>query len=171
MPELIRQLENDDPAFKSVRNNAIWAVGEISIRWERENMEKYVEPVLQALIPLIHPQSQTVDLQENAVNTIGRLGINNTEQVAHFLPQFCRAWLYRSKGMRENDEKDSAFQGFCKMVCLFPQALNEVVMCPDQNTLKIFNIYTLSCRQFAPCLILLGNGNLHQINSKFCLTR
>ncbi|KAL7309113.1 hypothetical protein PS15m_011232 [Mucor circinelloides] len=128
MPELIRQLENDDPAFKSVRNNAIWAIGEISIRWERENMEKYVEPVLQALIPLIHPHSQTVDLQENAVNTIGRLGINNTEQVAHFLPQFCRAWLYRSKGMHENDEKDSAFQGFCKMVCLFPQALNEVAI-------------------------------------------
>ncbi|KAK4517537.1 uncharacterized protein ATC70_000876 [Mucor velutinosus] len=128
MPELIRQLESNDPASKSVRNNAIWAVGEISIRWHRENMEKYVEPVLQALIPLIHPQSQTVDLQENAVNTIGRLGIHNAEKVAQFLPQFCRAWLYRSRGMRESDEKDSAFQGFCRTVCLFPQALNEVAI-------------------------------------------
>ncbi|KAF1807660.1 armadillo-type protein [Mucor lusitanicus] len=128
MPELVRQLENDDPAFKSVRKNAIWAVGEIAIRWQREHMEKYVEPVLQALIPLIHPQSQILDLQENAINTIGRLGIQSAEKVAHFLPQFCRAWLYRSRGMRESDEKDSAFQGFCKTVCLFPQALNEVAI-------------------------------------------
>lgn len=127
LPELLRQLENDDPAFKSVRKNAIWAVGEISIQWNRENMEKYVEPVLRALIPLIHPQSQTVDLQENAVNTIGRLGIHNAERVAHFLPQICRAWLYRARGMRETDEKDSAFQGFCKTVRIFPQALNEMV--------------------------------------------
>ncbi|CEP10171.1 hypothetical protein [Parasitella parasitica] len=125
MPELIRQLHNDDPAFKSARNNAIWAVGEVSIRWSREHMEKYIDPVLRALVPLIHPQSQTVDLQENAVNTLGRLGIHNAELVAHVLPQFHRAWLYRARGMRENDEKDSAFQGFCKMVCLFPQALNE----------------------------------------------
>jgi hypothetical protein len=127
MPELIRQLENEDPAFKSVRNNAIWAVGEISMRWSREKMEPHVEQILRTLAPLIHPQSQSVELQENAVNTIGRLGIHTPEIVAHFLPQFCRAWLYRSRSMRENDEKDSAFQGFCKVVRLHPQALNEVV--------------------------------------------
>ncbi len=127
IPELIRQLENDDPAYKSVRNNAIWALGEVSIRWPREKMFVYVEPILRSLIPLIHPQSQSIELQENAINTIGRLGINAPDIGAHFLPHFCKAWLYRSRGMRENEEKDSAFQGFCKMVRLFPHALNEVV--------------------------------------------
>lgn len=127
IPELIRQLENDDPAYKSVRNNAIWALGEISMRWSREKMLNYVEPILRSLIPLILPQSQSIELQENAINTIGRLGINTPDIGAHFLPQFCRAWLYRSRGMRENEEKDSAFQGFCKMVRLHPHALNEVV--------------------------------------------
>ncbi|KAI7892273.1 armadillo-type protein [Mucor mucedo] len=128
MPELIRQLENDDPAYKSVRNNAIWAIGEISIRWPKEKMEVYVEQILSSLIPLIHPQSQSIELQENAVNTIGRLGINTPEIAAHFLPHFNRAWLYRSRVMRENDEKDSAFQGFCKIVRLYPHALNEVAI-------------------------------------------
>lgn len=127
MPELIRHLTNDDPAFKSVRNNAIWAVGEISMRWKKERMECYVEPIIRSLVPLIYPQFQSVELQENAVNTIGRLGIHNSEITALFLPQFCRAWLYRAGGMRENEEKDSAFQGFCKTVCLHPHALNEVV--------------------------------------------
>lgn len=135
MPELIRQLENDDPAFKSVRNNAIWAIGEISMRWPKEKMEEYVEEILRSLIPLIHPQSQSIELQENAVNTIGRLGIHTPNMAAHFLPQFNRAWLYRSRAMRENEEKDSAFQGFCKMVRLYPHALNEVV-----NWIKIMTL-------------------------------
>lgn len=175
MPELLRQLENDEPAFKSVRKNAIWAVGEISIRWNRENMEKYIESILRALIPLIHLQSQTADLQENAVSTIGRLGIHNAERIAHLLPRFCRAWLYRARGMHENGEKDSAFQGFCKTVRIFPQALNEVV---TYNNLFFFRIIQVLClftvayfRQFVPCLISLGSGNLHQINSNYCLKR
>lgn len=154
MPELLRQLSNDDPAFKSVRKNAIWAVGEISIRWNQENMEKYIEPVLQALIPLIHPQSQTVDLQENAVNTIGRLGIHNAERVAHLLPQFCRAWLYRARGMHENDEKDSAFQGFCRTVRIFPQALNEVVT---------YNKHFWNNTKFCVCLHLFVLGNSYLV--------
>ncbi|GAA5796715.1 hypothetical protein HPULCUR_002090 [Helicostylum pulchrum] len=128
MPELIRQLENDDPAFRSARNNAIWAVGEISMRWSKEKMDVHVQQILQSLIPLIHPQSLSVELQENAITTIGRLGIHSAETAAYFLPQFNRAWLFRSRSMRENDEKDSAFVGFCNMVVLFPHALNEVAI-------------------------------------------
>ncbi|RCI00866.1 Transportin-1, partial [Rhizopus stolonifer] len=111
MPELIRQLKNDDMSYKSVRNNAIWAIGEIAIRWRKENMEKYVESILQTLIPLIHSQTYT-ELHENAVNTIGRLGIHNAEMIASALPLFARNWLYLSRNIRENEEKDSAFQGF-----------------------------------------------------------
>lgn len=125
IPELLRQLENTDPAFKSARNNAIWAIGEISMRTAK--LEPHIDHILHTLIPLIHPQYQSVEWQENAVNTIGRLGIQTPERVARYLPQFCRAWLYRSRSMRENDEKDSAFQGFCQVVKLHPQALNEVV--------------------------------------------
>ncbi|KAG2233484.1 hypothetical protein INT48_003190 [Thamnidium elegans] len=128
MPELIRQLENDDPAFKSARNNAIWAVGEISIRWSKEKMDIHIQHILQSLIPLIHPHSLSIELQENAITTIGRLGIHSAETAAHFLPQFNQAWLFRSRSMRENDEKDSAFVGFCNMVILFPHALNEVAI-------------------------------------------
>lgn len=142
MPELIRQLENDDPAFRSARNNAIWAVGEISIRWSKEKMDVHVQQILQSLIPLIHPQSLSIELQENAITTIGRLGIHSAEIVAYFLPQFNRAWLFRSRSMRENDEKDSAFVGFCNMVVLFPNALNEVVksvLCVSVYLLFNFN--------------------------------
>lgn len=130
MPELIRQMENDDMSYKSVRNNAIWAVGEIAIRWTPQEMEKYVEPILRCLVPLIHYSHQSpyiIELQENAANTIGRLGVNNPQIVAYFLPQFAGLWLFKAKSMSENEEKDSAFQGFCNALQYCPNALNEKV--------------------------------------------
>ena len=127
MPEIIRQLKNEDPAYKSVRNNATWALGEISIRWSKEKLAPYVNPILKLLVPLIHPHSLSLELQENAVNTIGRLGIHVAEIAAHSLPKFSRMWLHRARFVRENEEKDTAFQGFCKMTRLYPHALNEAV--------------------------------------------
>jgi hypothetical protein len=166
MPELIRQLTNNDPAFKSVRNNAIWAVGEISMRWTKERMGRYVEPIMRNLLPLMHPQSPSV---ENAVNTIGRLGINNPEITALFLPQFGRAWLYRAQGMQENDEKDSAFQGFCKTVGLYPQALNEVVSLRTTWGYVWFCLRVFFIRQYAYFLMPSDNGKILHLHSSSCL--
>ncbi|KAI8988345.1 armadillo-type protein [Mycotypha africana] len=206
MAELIRQIkENDDnAAFKSVRNNAIWAIGEISLRWTKEAMEPYLDPLLQQLIPILQsiippshvfsasqpPPSPTptvsqqlqqlqqqqqqqqeqrreqqdhqlnsilsqasylgsmIELQVNTVITIGRLGIHHSDRVAHYLSletavtshhrqqqqqqqpfSLCRAWLYRSRGLREDDEKDTSFQGFCNVVLrhFLVQTLDEMV--------------------------------------------
>jgi hypothetical protein len=168
MPELIRQISNDDPAFKSVRNNAIWAVGEISIRWTKERMRSYVEPIMRELLPLIYPQSSYIDLQENTVNTIGRLGILNPDITALALPQFGHAWLYRARGVRENDEKDSAFQGFCKTVGLCPYALNEMVSSKtERNAWVIYAVYIY--RQYACFLTLSDNGKTLHLHSNLCL--
>ncbi|KAI9484057.1 MAG: armadillo-type protein [Benjaminiella poitrasii] len=128
MPELIRQIENNDTAFKSARNNAIWAVGEIAIRWDKKCMEKYIQPILKSLVSLINPPAQSMELHENSMNTIGRLGIHNPEAMMDFLFHFGFQWLFRSRNIPENDEKDSAFQGFCKIVRLYPHALNQMAI-------------------------------------------
>lgn len=127
MPELIRQMNNDDPAYKSARNNAIWALGEISLRWNPESMEPYIDTILHALIRLILTAAPSVSIYENAVITVGRLGIHFTQAVAKHLAHFSHAWLYRARQLRENEERDSAFRGFCKTSIANPQAHNDIV--------------------------------------------
>ncbi|KAI7903492.1 armadillo-type protein [Cokeromyces recurvatus] len=128
MPELIRQIKNNDSTFKSARNNAIWAIGEIALRWDKKVMKDYVEPILKSIVPLMNPPLDLIELHENAMNTIGRLGVQNAEVMMGFLSQFGLQWLYRSRSIPENEEKDSAFQGFCKMIRLYPQVLNQMAV-------------------------------------------
>jgi hypothetical protein len=120
-------MNNNDPAYKSARNNAIWALGEISLRWTPESMELYIDTILQALIRLILTAAPSVSIYENAVITVGRLGIHFTQAVAKHLADFSHAWLYRARQLRENEERDSAFRGFCKTSIANPQAHNDIV--------------------------------------------
>ncbi|KAG1235706.1 hypothetical protein G6F68_018901 [Rhizopus microsporus] len=122
MPELLGQLSNDDPEYMFVRNNAIWALGEIAIRWSK--IQRCVPTILPILVPLIYHADH---LLENTINTIGRIGLSAPESLARYLPNIGQDWLYRSRKMRENDEKDTAFQGLCRAVQLYPEGLNEMV--------------------------------------------
>ncbi|KAI8369062.1 armadillo-type protein [Blakeslea trispora] len=124
MPELIRQLENEDSAYTSARNNAIWAIGEIALRWQQESMEKYIDPILRVLISLIQTRPYA-DLNENVVITLGRIGVHHAATTAHTLPLFAHTWLYLSRYIEEDSEKNSAFHGFCLMIKYFPQSLND----------------------------------------------
>ncbi|ORY98161.1 armadillo-type protein [Syncephalastrum racemosum] len=122
IPELIEQISPDLQTV-SVSNNAIWAAGEIAIRWGGE-IQPYVEPLLQRLFPLLldgHPVADS--LQENALITIGRLGMACPSLLATRLPSFIKVWLAKSANLRENEEKDSAFQGLCQVIKINPEGV------------------------------------------------
>lgn len=122
MPELLREIGNDDLEYISVRNNAIWAVGEIAVRWQK--IRDYMPDILPSCIPLI---GRSTHIQENAINTIGRLGLTSHQFLAQYLPLIGYAWLHQSKSIKETEEKDTAFQGFCKAVDAYPQGLSQEV--------------------------------------------
>ncbi|KAG0182044.1 hypothetical protein DFQ28_001171 [Apophysomyces sp. BC1034] len=122
LPELIQQIAYDFQSG-SVCNNAVWAGGEIAIRWRGE-IETYVQPMMERLLPLlINPEAPTT-LQENVVIAIGRLGLACPAIVAPHLPQFVSQWLVKSTIIREHDEKDTAFRGLCEMIKTNPQAVS-----------------------------------------------
>ncbi|KAI9485129.1 armadillo-type protein [Zychaea mexicana] len=121
VPELIEQI-GPDPALVSVSNNAVWAVGEIAIRWGQD-MQPFVEPLLQRLFPLLVIPGVMESLQENATITIGRLGYGCPDILARHLPQFIGPWLEKFIMLRENDEKDTAFQGLCTVIKVNPQGI------------------------------------------------
>ncbi|KAI8376232.1 armadillo-type protein [Radiomyces spectabilis] len=120
LTELLQQV---GPNFQnvSVCNNAIWAAGEIAIRWLAD-MEPFVKPLLERLFPLLVAPEIPNSLRENAMITIGRLGLACPSIVAAHLPQFIKPWLAVSFTVRENGEKDSAFQGFCELIKANPEA-------------------------------------------------
>ncbi|KAI7877683.1 ARM repeat-containing protein [Lichtheimia hyalospora FSU 10163] len=126
MPHIVSQI---DPQAEhvSVCNNATWAAGEIAIKWGQE-IQPYVEPMLQRLFMLIvNPQIQRT-LLENVAITIGRLGLVCPQLVSPHLETFVGPWLTALTPIRSNDEKASAFAGLCEMIKANPQgAMKDVI--------------------------------------------
>ncbi|TPX63432.1 hypothetical protein SpCBS45565_g06611 [Spizellomyces sp. 'palustris'] len=123
LPELIGQLSPPiDQTRVSVVNNAVWAVGEISLKYDRE-MQPWVHPLLERLIPLLtNPQTPKAIL-ENAAITIGRLGYVCPDLVAPHIQTFIQPWCENLRLIRDNLEKESAFQGMCRMIELNPNGV------------------------------------------------
>ncbi|KAI9322269.1 Transportin-PC [Dichotomocladium elegans] len=121
MPELIEQISVESHLI-SVSNNAVWAAGEIATRWGAE-MQPFAEPLFQRLFPLLTNINVPDNLKENAMITIGRLGYSCPETMGHHLPAFIKPWLRQSLLIRENEEKDTAFQGLCHILKSNPQGI------------------------------------------------
>ncbi|KAF7293401.1 Importin beta-2 subunit [Mycena indigotica] len=130
MPGIIAELTLQlDPEpkydFISASNNAAWSVGEVSLRYGRDDPEfkQWVNPLIVRLIPiLLHPKAPR-SLHENAAVSIGRIGLTNPDLVAPHLPEFAQAWCQALYEIRDNEEKDSAFRGFCTLVQYNPQGI------------------------------------------------
>jgi transportin-1 len=144
MPELINQL---DPApkveFVSASNNAAWSAGEIALHYgagmypsHKKNhhslltadpdFQQWVPQLILRLIPiLLNPQSPK-SLSENAAVTIGRIGLVQPEAVAPHLESFAVAWCQALVDIKDNEEKDSAFRGFCKLIQTNPSGITRV---------------------------------------------
>uniref|UniRef100_T1I188 Transportin-1 n=1 Tax=Rhodnius prolixus TaxID=13249 RepID=T1I188_RHOPR len=112
--------QNLNPELISVCNNATWAIGEISIKLESNELRSYVPLVLSHLIFIINRPNTPKTLLENTAITIGRLGYICPHEVAPQLQQFVRQWCISLRNIRDNEEKDSAFRGMCQMITVNP---------------------------------------------------
>ncbi|KAI0369031.1 ARM repeat-containing protein [Pilatotrama ljubarskyi] len=131
MQELIAQLDPEPKVeFISACNNAAWAVGEIALRYGRDDVEfqQWVHPLISRLIPiLLHPKAPR-SLHENAAVSIGRIGLMHPGLVAPLLPEFAQAWCQALYEIRDNEEKDSAFRGLCTLVQTNPAGITKSLL-------------------------------------------
>ncbi|KAL1662658.1 armadillo-type protein [Schizophyllum commune] len=131
MSELIMQLD-PEPKFEfiSASNNAAWSVGEVALRYGREDPEfaQWVGPLIQRLVPiLLHPKAPR-SLHENAAVSIGRIGLMHPSLVAPHLGEFAQAWCQALYEIRDNEEKDSAFRGLCTLVQANPAGISKCLL-------------------------------------------
>ncbi|TFY79591.1 hypothetical protein EWM64_g4421 [Hericium alpestre] len=126
MQELIMQLDPEPKVeFISACNNAAWSVGEVALRYGRDDPEfqQWVNPLISRLVPiLLHPKAPR-SLHENAAVSIGRIGLMHPNLVAPLLPEFAQAWCQALYEIRDNEEKDSAFRGLCTLVQTNPMGI------------------------------------------------
>jgi transportin-1 len=88
--------------------------------------KQWVQPLIERLIPiLLHPKAPR-SLHENAAVSIGRIGLTHPDIVAPHLPEFAQAWCQALYEIRDNEEKDSAFRGFCTLVQANPPGIAKV---------------------------------------------
>ncbi|KIM30478.1 hypothetical protein M408DRAFT_328061 [Serendipita vermifera MAFF 305830] len=130
MPELINQLDPAPKAeFVSASNNAAWSAGEIALHYGKDpDFQQWVPQLILRLIPiLLNPQSPK-SLSENAAVTIGRIGLVQPEAVAPHLESFAVAWCQALVDIKDNEEKDSAFRGFCTLIQANPTGITRDLM-------------------------------------------
>ncbi|KAE9387027.1 ARM repeat-containing protein [Gymnopus androsaceus JB14] len=126
MTELILQLDPEPKVeFVSASNNAAWSVGEVALRYGRDDPEfqEWVNPLISRIIPiLLHPKAPR-RLHENAAVSIGRIGLMHPGLVAPHLPEFAHAWCQTLCEILDDEVKDSAFRGLCTMVQVNPAGI------------------------------------------------
>lgn len=126
MPAIIDQITPEPaPDCVSVCNNAAWAAGEIAIQYREDAtpIEPFVDDLIKRLIPILLNTKSPKSLSENAAVTIGRLGLVCPNRVAPHLGTFAQAWCTALWEIKDNDEKDSAFRGFCMLIGANPSGL------------------------------------------------
>lgn len=129
MPSVIEQIDVDPPLeCVSVCNNAAWAVGEIALQFQGDAsaLEPFVPALMQRLVGILSNTQSAKSLTENAAVTIGRLGMVAPALMAPDLESFAQNWCTALWDIKDNDEKDSAFRGFCMMISVNPQGIERV---------------------------------------------
>lgn len=121
IPDLTRQLA----LFSSMPvDNAVWSVGLVALGYGKDdpvfyNWAKQFIPLLISIL------SNPTAPHENAAISIGRIGLMHPTLVAPHLPQFAEAWCQALLEIPDNEEKDSAFRGFCTLVQTNPAGISK----------------------------------------------
>ncbi|KAG8926580.1 hypothetical protein FRC01_008665 [Tulasnella sp. 417] len=127
MPEIISQIE-PEPKFEfiSASNNAAWSVGEIALRYGQDaEFNQFVQPLISRLIPILLNVRSPKSLTENAAVTIGRIALVAPTPVAPYLDTFAQQWCQALWEIKDNEEKDSAFRGFCMLIQANPAGVSK----------------------------------------------
>jgi transportin-1 len=118
MPELITQIQ-PEPKFEfiSACNNATWSVGEVALHFGNESeFQQWIPALVNQLIPILLNPKTPKSLSENAAVTIGRVSLVQPHAVAPHLDHFAQQWCQALWEIKDNEEKDSAFRGFCALI-------------------------------------------------------
>ena len=140
MPSVIEQITADPPGdCISVCNNAAWASGEIALQYlsDPTPFEGFVPLLTDRLIPILLNSKSPKSLAENAAVTIGRIGLVCPALVAPDLDKFSQAWCLALWEIKDNEEKDSAFKGFCMMIGANPAGLENVCVWSPFQTIPL----------------------------------
>ncbi|EDV23327.1 uncharacterized protein TRIADDRAFT_50449 [Trichoplax adhaerens] len=111
--------KNLNPDLVSVCNNSAWAIGEMAMQMGPD-VQPYLPLVLDKLIEILNRDDIPKTLLENTAITVGRLGYVCPHEVAPKLPNFIQKWCKALRCIRDNEEKDSAFRGICRMISVNP---------------------------------------------------
>ena len=137
LPRIVKEISDQVASPKmdevSVCNNAAWAVGEVAMQCQsnspesapslKEHLKSHVPVLVESLIQILMSQSTPKSLLENAAVTIGRLGLVYPDLVAVHLSTFGKTWCTVLWDIKDNDEKASAFMGFCQLVMVNPHGM------------------------------------------------
>jgi hypothetical protein len=149
MPILLKQLDLDDVLDEDVDssfnviNNACWSAGEIAVRYQK-GMEPYVQELLERLVEIVSNPRVPKQVNENAAVALGRLGLDNYDQLAPHLDKFAEEFLESMDDIDPSEETASAYKGFSMVVAKNPQALEKTLLhyftaiarCRDVNLRK-----------------------------------
>ncbi|KAK0565515.1 hypothetical protein OC861_003738 [Tilletia horrida] len=83
-------------------------------------LQQWVPPLIERLMPVLLSQKSPKSLTENAAVTIGRFGLVCPTMVAPHLDVFFVQWCQALWDIKDNEEKDSAFRGLCEMIQVNP---------------------------------------------------
>ncbi|MDA4132794.1 MAG: hypothetical protein OK454_06690, partial [Thaumarchaeota archaeon] len=132
-PILLRQLDLDnildediDAGF-SVVNNACWSAGEIAMQYGK-GVAPFLDELMQRCVDIIADPRVPRGVNENAAIALGRLGLDNHEQLAPHLGTFAEDFLNSMDEVDPTDEKATALKGFTMVVGQNPQAMEKVLL-------------------------------------------
>ncbi|KAL2268526.1 hypothetical protein VTJ83DRAFT_3372 [Remersonia thermophila] len=130
LPILVRRLDLDsvldeevDGVF-GVVNNACWSVGEIALQYKK-GMEPFVHEMLEHFVEMLSNPGVPPGVSENAAIALGRLGIDNYDQLAPHLSKFSEEFLSTLEDVDASEEKATALKGFAIVVAQNPQAMEK----------------------------------------------
>jgi HEAT repeat protein len=133
LPKLVKQLDMDgildekiDGGF-GVVNNACWSSGEVALQYGK-GLEPFVPQLLERFVEIMSNPRLPGGLVENAAIALGRLGQENSEQMASSLPTYAEQFLIAMQDIEPTEEKASALKGFGMIVTQSPQAIENVLL-------------------------------------------
>jgi len=121
--------------YKSVCNNAVWAIGEIFAKCGRDQglvLKPFVHSLIEKLIPLLMGNQSatsisytvtTPGIAENAAATMGRLARIDPSFVQADLPRFISGWFEGLAKISDRRERREAFEGLILAILSNPHAI------------------------------------------------
>ncbi|KAI0981574.1 hypothetical protein GJ496_006525, partial [Pomphorhynchus laevis] len=125
LPDLLHIFQQalDPSSFVALKNNAIWALGEIVCRLSDEEASSYITPLIPSILQIITSRICQKPLADNTAISIGKICLKCPEKLANNLNQFLSVWLKIISGIHDTEEKEQALFGLCRALKLNPNSL------------------------------------------------